>query len=98
MDLLKIESDQGFLLLNDKKIVVSQVTAEDISGALELILTNDEIEIPDILDCSTIVNPAQRIIFEQLHASFREVYASRDALKDEIDEVFVAAEEKYFNG
>lgn len=96
MELLKIENDQGFLLLNDKRIVVSQVTEEDISEALELILTNDEIEIPEVVDSSTIVNPAQKIIFEQLLASFREVFASRDALNDEIDEVFAAAEEKYF--
>lgn len=96
MELLKIESEQGFLLLGDRSVVVSQVTAEDISAALELILTNDEIEIPEAVDSSTIVNPAQKIIFEQLFASFREVFASRDALNDGIDEVFAAAEEKYF--
>lgn len=96
MELLKIENEQGFLILNDKIKVVSQVTAEDICAALELILTNDGIEIPEVIDCSTISNPAQKIIFEQLFASFREVFASRDAIKDEIDEVFVSAEEKYY--
>lgn len=97
MELLKMENNQGFLLLNDKKISVSQVTAEDISGALELILTNDEIEIPEVVDCSTIANPAQKIIFEQLFASFREVFVSKDAVKDEIDEAFAMAEERYFS-
>lgn len=96
MELLKIENKQGFLCLNNKEKLVSQITAEDISSALELILSDDETIIPEDADCSTIDNPAQKIIFEQLLASFREVFASRAALIDEIDEAFIQAETKYF--
>lgn len=95
MELLKIENNEGFLYLNGKKITVSQITAENISTALELILTDANADIPEELDCSTITNPAQKIIFEQLLSSFREVLASRDALNAEIDEAFALAERKY---
>lgn len=95
MELLKIENKQGFLCLNNKEKLVSQITAEDISSALELILSDDKTVIPEDADCSAIDNPAQKIIFEQLLASFKEVFASRAALIDEIDEAFIQAETKY---
>lgn len=96
MELLKVKNAQGFLCIegNEDKLI-SQVTTEDISKAVGIILSNESVTIPDTMDCSSIVNPAQKIIFEQLHASFREVFASRDALNDEVNEVFAQAEEKY---
>lgn len=96
MELLKIDNGQGFLCLRDNKKLVSQITTEDISSALELILSDTEIDIPEDIDCTVIANPAQKIIFEQLIASFKEVLASRAALNDEIDEAFAQAEAKYF--
>ena len=97
MELLKIENKEGLLCLSDTNKIVSQITAEDISAALELILTKDDIEIPEEIDYSIIVNPAQRIIFEQLYSSFKEVLGSKDALMNEINETFAQAEEKYLN-
>ncbi len=98
MELLKIENAQGFLCIegNEDKLV-SQVTTEDISKAVEIVLSDESVTIPDAIDCSSIVNPAQKIIFEQLHLSLKEVFASRDMLKSEIDEVFAQAEKKYLN-
>lgn len=97
MELLRIENNEGYLCLNRKKAIVSQITAEDISASLELILTNTSVEIPEDVDCSTITNPAQKIIFEQLRSSFREVQASRDTINDEVNEAFAQAEKKYLD-
>lgn len=96
MELLKIENAQGFLCIEGSEDkLVSQVTTEDISNAVEVILSNENVVIPGTIDCSFIANPVQKIIFEQLHLSFKEVFASRDALKSEIDDVFAEAESKY---
>lgn len=99
MELLKVKNSQGFLCIegNEDKLI-SQVTTEDISKAVEVILSSESVVIPDTIDCSPIANPAQKIIFEQLHASFREVFASRAALNDEVNEAFAQAEEKYLKG
>lgn len=99
MDLLKIEDKTGYFCLPEKPDkVVSQVTADDICQALELILTSGEIEIAIELDSDCIANPAQKIIFEQLRNSFNEVVNLRDSIKAEIDETFAQAEAKYLKG
>lgn len=99
MELLKVKGTQGFLCIEGSEDkLISQVTTEDISKAVEIILSNKSAVIPDTIDCSPIANPAQKIIFEQLHLSLKEVFASRDMLKGEIDNAFVEAESKYLSG
>lgn len=98
MELLKVKNDQGFLCIEGSEDkLISQVTTEDISKAVEIILSNESAVIPDAIDCSSITNPAQKIIFEQLHLSLKEVFASRDMLKGEIDNAFAEAESKYLS-
>lgn len=97
MDLLKVEDGKAFLCLNDEDSkIVSQVSTDDISKALEVILEAEEIGLALDEDPSSIVNPAQRIIFEQLRSSFKEVLDSRDSIQDEVDRVFAPAEAMYF--
>ena len=97
MDLLKVEDGQAFLCLNgEEPKIISQVTTDDISKALEVILETEETGLALDEDPSSIVNPAQRIIFEQLRSSFKEVFDSRDSIQDEVDRVFAPAEAMYF--
>lgn len=97
MDLLKVEDGKAFLSLNNEHSkIVSQITTDDISKALEVILEEEEIGLALDEDSSSVVNPAQRIIFEQLRSSFREVFDSRDSIKNEVDGVFCSAEKMYF--
>lgn len=96
MELLKVKNDQGFLCIEGSEDkLISQITTEDISKAVEIILSNESVVVSDTIDCSLIANPAQKIIFEQLHLSLKEVFASRDTLKSEIDNAFAEAESKY---
>lgn len=98
MELLKVKNNQGFLCIEGSEDkLISQITTEDISKAVEIILSNESVVVSDTIDCSPIANPAQKIIFEQLHLSLKEVFASRDTLKSEIDNVFAEAESKYLS-
>lgn len=97
MDLLNIENGEAFLCLNGEiPKIVSQVSTDDISKALEALLETKEIGLALNEDSSAIVNPAQRIIFEQLRSSFKEVLDSRDSIQNEVDRVFAPAEAMYF--
>lgn len=97
MDLLKVEDGQAFLCLNgEEPKIISQVMTDDISKALEVILETEETGLALDEDPSSIANPAQRIIFEQLRSSFKEVFDSRDSIQDEVDRVFAPAEAMYF--
>lgn len=96
MDLLKIEEKEAFFCLPDgTKKVVSQVTTEDLNKALVCLFETEGVSLPENKDSQSIVNPAQRIVFEQLLSSFKEVLDSRDAIRAEIDNVFSQAEAKY---
>lgn len=98
MDLLKIVDKEAFFCLpGGREKVVSQVTTEDINQALEILLSSDNIGLAIGEDSDVIANPAQRIVFEQLRSSFKEVLDSRDTIKAEIDAVFAQAEAKYLN-
>jgi ferritin len=96
MDLLAIHDDQGFFCLPERdEKVVSQVTVQDISDALELILQNGDVCISLDKDSDDIKNPAQKIVFVQLRSSFKEVLESREAIMSGINDVFESAEKKY---
>jgi len=98
MDLLKIEDKEAFFCMaNGTKKLVSQVTTDDINQALELLLDSEDIGLALGDDATVIANPAQRIMFEQLRASFKEVLDSKGTIKAEIDAVFAQAEAKYLN-
>ena len=97
MDLLKVEDGEAFLCLNDEAPkIISQVSTDDVSKALEIMLETEEIGLALDEDLSSIVNPAQRVIFEQLRSSFKEVFDSRGSIQDEVDRVFAPAEAMYF--
>lgn len=96
MDLLKIEEKEALFCLPDgTKKVVSEVTTEDLNKALVFLFESEDVSLSEDADSKSIANPAQRIVFEQLRSSFKEVLDSRDAIKAEINNVFSQAEAKY---
>ena len=96
MDLLKIKDKTAYLCLpGSEEKVVSQVTTEDIEAALEVLIASPDVEIAIDEDSSAIAHPAQKIVFEQLRASFKEVQESREVIISEADETFAQAESKY---
>ena len=96
MDLLKIIDKEAYFCTSDENVkLVSQITTDDIEQALEVLLESDDIGLGIDEDTSVIANPAQRIVFQQLQLSFKEVLDSRDTIHSEIDAVFAQAESKY---
>lgn len=98
MELLKVKGTEAlFCDESGAYKLVSQITPEDISVALGRLLSGDHIEIASEEDENKIANPAQKIIFQQLRTSFKEVLDSRGAILEEVDSVFSEAEEKYLS-
>ena len=98
MDLLTVEGNEGFFQCSgSEKKLVSQVTPDDISSALDAIIQSPEVGYGRGMDSSAILNPAQRIIFEQLRTSFQEVCESRDSILSEVESTFADAESKYLS-
>lgn len=98
MDLLSIEGNEAFFqCLGSEKKLVSQVTPDDINSALDVIIQSPEVGFGQGMDSSTILNPAQKIIFEQLRTSFQEVHESRDSILNEVASTFADAESKYLS-
>lgn len=96
MDLLVIEGNEAkFCSKPGQTKLVSQVTPEDISLALECLLENNQVGIAADEDENKITNPAQKIFFQQLRNSFKEILDSRETILGEIDATFHDAEEKY---
>ena len=96
MDLLVIDGNEAkFCGKTGQTKLVSQVTPEDISLALECLLENDQVGIAADEDENKITNPAQKIFFQQLRTSFKEILDSRETILGEIDATFHDAEEKY---
>lgn len=96
MDLLIIDENEAKLCSKPGQTkLVSQVTPEDISLALEYLLESDQVGIASDEDESKITNPAQKIIFQQLRTSFKEILDSRETILGEIDAAFHDAEDKY---
>lgn len=96
MDLIKIIDKEAFFCLpNEANKIISQVTTGDINKALGFLLESNDVGLATNEDSTVIANPAQRIIFEQLRASFKEALDSRETIKAEIDSVFAQAEAKY---
>lgn len=98
MDLLEIDGQVAYFCSGDgTRKLVSEITTGDINSALQIILKGGDIGIASSEDASMIVNPAQRVIFEQLRNSFREVLDSRDSIIEEVNSVFASAEAKYLH-
>lgn len=101
MGLLVVKDKAAFFCMPDEQEKdVMEVTPNDVEKALELLVDDEKLEIcgeEDINAASTIANPAQKIVFEQLWSGFKGVQDSSPAFREEVDKVFADAEAKYLN-
>ena len=95
MKVLKIENNEGYLILNDNSIIVTQVTKENILDALKLIYNTEQIEFDKFGDNLLINNEAQRIVYENLYKHLRQFDEDKQKLKDEIRREFEDVINKY---
>lgn len=95
MRLISVNDGKGMLSLTGRNVEIEKITSEDIFEALRLIMEDEDVVVGDIEEIESVLNPAAKIIMNQLWTSFDEVVQSRDAILDEIDSTFLEAEQEY---
>ena len=105
MKILKIDEKKGLFInpcvlgesggINEKYKDIKTITKEDILSIIDFTIEND-IEM-DEYDESLLLNPADRVIYENLYNHLLQLKDSRDDLIKQIDDKFKEAEEKYLN-
>lgn len=94
MKYLKIEDNKGYFLEKDaiwKEI--DKITKEDLMVLLNQCI-EDEFEMDEFLTDS-IGNKAHQIIYKNLHDKFVELNENKNRFKDESEQLYKEAYEKY---
>lgn len=94
MKILKYENNVSYLNVDGKDKKILEISKEDILKSLEYIYENEDVEIEEY-DKDKIVNEAERIIYENLYNKLNNFKDNKQILKNEINNLFKALEEKY---
>lgn len=97
MKILKIESSKG-LFLNSKGnyVLIDEITKEDLLRLVEHIVEDEKSELDDFNGID-IVNPAQKIIYENVYNKFSEIKTQREIILNNKNKLYSEAFEKYNN-
>lgn len=95
MKILKIDDKKGFFLKkNSEYELIDKITKEWLYDLIELVIENKE----SVFDDSTkieIVNPAQKIIYSNLHSRLLEIKSQRETILSNKNKIYREAFEKY---
>lgn len=108
MKLLRLKNDDKhtegqFLDLSERKEGVSDescyksvelIEKEDVLDMLTYMLDHDDCSF-DPFDEKALQNPAQQLIYKELHSELTKVYASRKEIVQRINDQFKEIESKY---
>lgn len=96
MQILTIKDGAGYICAEDgQTISVLDVSVKDIERISNMLLDYDDASFDENTD--DILNPAGKVIYEQLKKAFNELLGSREAILDHINEVYSEAEKKYLS-
>jgi len=94
MKYLKIENNKGlFRKKSNQWVELDQICKEDILSLLDKAI-EDEFEM-DEFDADLLQNKAHQIIYTHLYQKFNELITSRSRFKDESEQLYKNAIEKY---
>lgn len=98
MKYLKIEENKGFFLKEDAAvgpvwIELDQIGKDDLLSLLNKAII-DEFEM-DLYNEELLANKAHQIIYKNFHEKFTDLLANRSRFKDESENLYKAAIEKY---
>ena len=93
MKYLKIENDKGHFLKGEQWLELDQIGKEDLLALLDRVI-EDEFEM-DAFDANSLHNKAHQIIYKQLYKKFDELKTNKNRFKDECDQLYKNAIEKY---
>ncbi|MFT3701219.1 MAG: hypothetical protein QM802_02560 [Agriterribacter sp.] len=94
MKYLKIEDNKGFYQLEvDKWIEIDKISKEDLLTLLDKALDGD-FEM-DVFESEKIANKAHQIIYKHLHEKFADLTENANRFKDESEQMYKDAMQKY---
>lgn len=94
MKYLKIENNKGFYQLEqDNWCEIDKINKEDLMTLLEKAI--DSAFEMDVFEIEKINNKAHQIIYRNLHEKFSELLENKSRFKDESEQIYKSAIEKY---
>lgn len=97
MKYLKIEENNAEFLKKDNSYEkIDKIDKNDLLFLINAAMEKDDFEI-DVYDSQKIKNPAQQIIYENIYKKFDELLKNKNQLKDQVDNLYKDAFEKYSN-
>jgi len=98
MKYLKIKESKGFFLKeSDQWVELDQIVKEDLLCLLDKAIIADDFEM-DEFNVSFIGNKAHQIIYKHLYQKFDELKQNKSRFKDESEQLYKSAIEKYSEG
>lgn len=89
MNFLKIDEKKAHFILEEKEIKPENITRDDLLEILNLVYEkHSEIIFPNADDFSSIINPVEKEIVEQLTAKIKEFHTNVPDIKKEITSKF----------
>ena len=97
MQVLKIENNHGYYILNFKQKEITEINKDDLFDLLEIIYENEDIIMDEINDQSQILNDAEKVIYKNIYEYFVSFLSSKDVIKNEIENEFQSIRELITN-
>lgn len=95
MKILKIDNGKGLYFKEpDQWLEIDQIGKEDLLILLEKAIST-EFEM-DVFDLTALQNKAHQIIYKHLYQKFNELKENKSRFKDESEQLYKSAIEKYF--
>lgn len=95
MKYLKIDKSKGYYLdTNENYKEIDQINGEDIFYILDSIITKEDFEM-DEYDEEKPQNQVHRIIYKELYDKFLSFKDQKEEIKNEIDNLYIEAKNKY---
>ncbi|MDY0278175.1 MAG: hypothetical protein RBQ97_08825 [Acholeplasma sp.] len=95
MKILKIEDKKGLYMKKGSDYeTIDKITKEELFDLIEFVVDNNETEFDDS-SVSEIVNPAQKIIYDNIKARLHEIKLQRETISSNKNKIYLEAIEKY---
>lgn len=88
MKVLEINNNHGWYVLNGQSNPIIDINKDDILKLLDVLYSNEEIIMDLIDDGHSILNEAEKVIYENIYKYFIEFNNKKNTLKSEIENEF----------
>ena len=96
MKCLIIENGKGYFSFDgDAKVLLDQITKDDLLKLLNMIVDDDVAIEMDEYDENTLHHAAHKIIYRTLNQKFKDLHQNKTRFKDESRALYKSSIEKY---